>query len=101
MAEPDDTAPRRRPPVGKWIIATFIVLVVLQLGPLVLLVVSDQIEVSAIADPSYLIGYTLGSIALPMLVACVALLLRRGRGPAYLALSVLLFLFATFGSLAG
>jgi hypothetical protein len=96
---PAPKPPRR--PIGRWIAATFLSLLALQLGPLVWLVATGEVSVEAIAAPEYVIGYTLGVIAVSMLAGCLGLLFGRVRGPAFLLISLSAFLFATLGQIAG
>ncbi|GAB5445615.1 hypothetical protein [Gymnodinialimonas sp.] len=77
---------------------TFTCLIALQAGPILYIVITqDRLDGF---DWAGFIGYSLGSVALPMAVGCVGLLYRRRAGIAYFVVSLLVFLFASFGSLA-
>lgn len=88
------TKPRR--PVAWWVLVTFVFLTVLQAG-LPLYIVTTQNLWDGF-DWAGFIGYTLGSIAVPMAVGCLGLLFRRRPGLAYFLVSVAVFVFATLGS---
>lgn len=75
---------------------TLVFLVALQAG-LPLYIVFTQ-NLWAGFDWSGFIGYTLGSVALPMAVGCLGLLIRRRPGLAYFIVSVAVYVFASFGS---
>jgi len=84
--------------VAWWVLRTFVLLVTLQVGlPLQIVWAQDLWDGF---DWAGFIGYTLGSVAVPMAVGCLGLLIRRRPGLAFFALSVAAYLFATFGSIA-
>ena len=101
MAEPGPSPRPPRPPAGGWIAATVILLTALAVGPLVLLFASGDPPPIAEADIAYISGRVVGTIALPLLLAAPALLLRRRRGPVFFAIALGLFLLSTLGRIAG
>lgn len=81
-----------------WVLVTLVCLLALQAGPILYIVITQ--DRLAGFDWSGFIGYTLGSVAVPMALGCLGLLYRRRAGLAYFVVSVLVFLFASFGNLA-
>lgn len=45
------------------------------------------------------VAYQLGSLSVPLAIGCLGLLFRRNRGLGFCILSVVAFLFSTFGNL--
>ncbi|MEX3014877.1 hypothetical protein [Gymnodinialimonas hymeniacidonis] len=78
MAEDTDTTPRPRRRTGWWVLFTFILLWGLQAGFPLYIILSEG--VASGFDWAGFIGFSLGLIAIPLLLGCLGLLWRKRPG---------------------
>ncbi len=97
MAEPTEPAPRKRR-TARWVLITFVVLLVLQSGPAIYIVVSRDLA-GSFDWPGFL-GYTLGAVAVPMAIGCLGLLWRKRPGLGFSLVAFGAYVFAELGALA-
>ncbi len=90
MAEPANTPAKPRLSTGWWVLFTFVLLLGLQTG-IPLFIVFSQGLTSGF-DWAGFIGFSLGSIAVPLVIGCLGLLWRSRRGLGYCLVAVSLFL---------
>jgi len=90
LAEAEGTATGPRFGVAWWILFTTFLILILQMGPGVIYVVSQGIAPAF--DWAGFIGFSLGSAILPLVVGLVGLVWRRRPGLGYCLVAVLTFL---------
>jgi hypothetical protein len=82
----------------RWVVATIVLLVILQAGPSLYIVASRGIGASF--NWAGYIGYQMGSLVIPLAVGCLGLLFRPNRGLGFFVAALAMFLLAVIGNLA-
>lgn len=97
MAEPviTPTAPRKKR-TGRWVLATILIIAILQTGPSLWIVTSR--DLTAGFDWVGYSVYQLGSMVVPLAAGCLGLLFRRKPGLGYFIVAMIVFVLGFVGN---